>query len=85
MHNSSISSQMHWLACANPAACHVSLLWFGLAYVFFFLVFLLDMTLFDRSPRLTARGEHDLSQIGAIKEVDGFEQATTHGYASCAV
>lgn len=84
MHNSSISAQMHHLACANPVACHVSLLWFGLAYAFCFLLYLLSVTLFDRRPQLD-QGEDGLSHFNFKTVADGFQDAVTQGYASRAV
>jgi len=55
-----------------------------LAYIFFFLLYLLDMTLFDRKPQLS-RSDHGLSQLGSKEVADGFAEAQAHGYASHAV
>lgn len=75
---------MHHLACANTAACHPSLLWFGLAYVFFFLLYLLDMTFFDTRPQVL-RDKDGLTKFGSNAMADGFHDVKVHGYVSRAV
>ena len=67
------------MACSNPNSCHPILLCLGLAYVFFFVLYLVGSTCFDRRGQVSIRDvESNLGRRGDGRD-GGFERTKTYG------
>ena len=73
MNGSANPTELAPMACGTPMSCHPLLLFLGLIYVFFFLLFLVNSTCWNRRNRLNMC--RDLEQ----KEGGVFEKAVVHG------
>ena len=73
MNSSANTTELAPMACGTPMSCHPLLLFLGLIYVFFFLLFLVNSTCWNMRNRLSRW--RDLEQ----KEGDVFEKVVAYG------